>query len=366
MNIAIDAGCLGVDDKRLKVGVFNFAKELIIHLSKIDKTNNYLLYSFYPIDKLIMSDLGPNFKNIIVLPKKGWMQIWLPLRMVMHEIDVFMSLGQAAPYVLPGSIKTIGFIYDIAFDIYPEYYPGSFSILHGNTKRLIAKSNVLVVSSEAVKNDLAKYYNCDSKKIVVIQMGIRHFKKKNVVKTLQIYNYFLYIGALKRVKNIPTLIRAFDLFHSNEKSNIKLIIVGGNKWIDPEIMNTIRLISKRAAKNIVFTGFIEDKFISKLYGSAIAFISPSYYEGFGLTFVEAMSHGVPVIGSNRGSLPEVVGNAGILIDPTDVKNLYNQMKNVYLNKKLQKKLKERSIIQASKFSWDKTASELYKLIESYE
>src|SRR5438034_10973470 len=97
MKIGVDAGCLGIKDDRLKVGVYRVAVELLRQLGKIDKANRYYLYSFYPIDKKLMESFGPRMSNVLVVPSRGWMRIWLPFRILSQRPDVFLGLNQALP-----------------------------------------------------------------------------------------------------------------------------------------------------------------------------------------------------------------------------------------------------------------------------
>ncbi len=365
MNIAVDAGCLGVKDKRLKVGVYNFAKELLIHLSKTDQKNQYFLYSFHPIEKSLMKALGENMTNIVVRPQRGWLQIWVPIRMVRDRINLFLALGQAMPYRMPLGVKTIGLVYDIAFDKYPENYPDSYESLHNNTKHLVKKANHIIVSALATKQDLKKYYRVSENKISVIPMGARSFAKKKSAKPLTSNPYFLSVGALKRGKNVPTLIYAFDKFLQKSKKDVELLIVGGNKWLDPKIKKALEDVREETTERIQLVGFVEDIELAVLYRHAIAFVSPSFYEGFGLPFVEAMAQGCPVIGSDRGSVPEVVGKAGILLDPDDVDALSKAMYDIFSDHALRSSMIKKGHSQAHKFSWDTTAQEIQDIINQY-
>ncbi|HRN69779.1 MAG TPA: glycosyltransferase family 1 protein [Candidatus Woesebacteria bacterium] len=365
MKIGVDAGCLGVKDMRLKVGVYNFAANLLIELSKIDTENEYFLYSFHPIDPELLKKLGPNMQNIIVRPVQGWLKIWLPIRMLRDRVQVFLALGQAVPPRMMPTIKTIGVIYDLAFEKYKKYYPDSYTQLHSNTSLIIKRSAHIITISKSVKNDVISHYNIDSHHITAIPLGVRNFLHRGEKKKVRRNPYFLYVGALKRIKNVPTLLKAFKIFAEKTKNDVELVVVGGDKWKDPQIDTVLSAMPDETIERISFIGFSSDEELVHLYRHALAFVSPSYYEGFGLTFLEAMASGCPVIASNAGSLPEVVGKAGILVDPTDVDALAQAMIDVYKNSDLRAKLSKKGISEASGYSWEKCAREVHGLLEQF-
>lgn len=362
MTIGVDAGCLGVKDERLRVGVYNFAKNTLLELSKVDRENTYLLYSFHPIDEALMKRLGPNMRNIIVRPTKGWLKIWLPIRMVRDRVNIFLALGQSVPPRMSPKVTTIGVIYDIAFEKFPKAYPDDYEQLHANTKDLVKKSTHIIAISEKTKDDVIKHFKVAPNMVTSVPLGVRSFPQGKEVKKVKRNPYFLYVGSLKRIKNVPTLIKAFDIFVSKTKKDAELLLIGGDKWIDPAIDDALVTISDESIEKISFIGYAGDDELVDMYRNAIAFVSPSLYEGFGLPFVEAMAVGCPVIASNAGSLPEVVGKAGILIEPTDVDALAQAMIDVQQNKELAATLSKKGISRASYYSWQKCAREIHGVI----
>ena len=172
----------------------------------------------------------------------------------------------------------------------------------------------------------------------------------------------LYVGLDKPTKNICTLIRAFYELKKKIK-NVKLIKVGGYEW-KSERIKILKLIRElKLIEDIIFTGYVNDEDLPLFYNVADVFIFPSLYEGFGLPILEAMSCGCPVIASNVASISEVVGDAGILIDPLDVNGFTNAMYDILTNNDLRTKLSKRGLKQAKKFSLD---DECKKTIKIYQ
>lgn len=361
MKIGVDAGTIGVSDKRLKVGVYQFVVNFLLELSKIDKNNEYLLYSFKKISPKIMNKLGQNFTNIVVRPERGWMKIWLTLRLKKDKPDVFLAASQAIPQLLSQKIKVIGIVYDLEFEKYPHHHKNSYKKLHNNSNKLLKRSNTIITTSSYVKDDILNKYKISKEKIKVIPAGVRISVKKE-----KSHNFFLYVGALKKGKNIPNIIRGFDSFTSKDSKNIKLVIVGGDKWLDDEIKKTMSEVSDKAKKRVIFKGYVSDKDLKKLYAKALAFVSPSFYEGFGLTHVEAMSARLPIIASNRGSTPEVVGDAGVLVNPNSSQEIANAMMDIATDKKLRQKLSENGLSRSKQFAWKKLAKGIHEIIQRYE
>lgn len=364
MKIGVDAGCLGISDKRLQVGVFQVVKNLLVQLGKLDKKNEYFLYSFQPIDKKILRQFGPKMKNIVVTPSRGWLAIWLPMQLFKDKPDVFLALNQAAPLRLPmQKYKTVGLFYDVAFEKYPELYSYAASVSKhsSNSKYLASSADEIIAISESTKNDLHSVYKIPNKKIHVAYPGITELPKRKAYKDEE--PYFLFVGAFKKSKNVPVILRAFQLFVKQSGMPHQLILVGSDRWPDDEIGQTYANLQDNVQERIRFLSFVDEKLLSSLYKGATALVSPSIYEGFGLPFLEAQSLGCPVIGSSRGSLPEIIGKSGILVNPNDEKKLFDAMIKMTIDS-VRTKYKKRGLENSKKYSWKTFAKQIQSTFES--
>ncbi len=366
MRIGVDAGCLGVKEEGLKVGVYNIVKQTLLEISKQDTKNTYFLYSFYPIDASLMRELGKNMKNIVVRPARGWMKLWLPFRLLLDRVDIFFAANQAVPLRLPGSgYKTIGVVYDIAFERYPELYAYAASVQKHRfySKETAERSDIVIAISQRTKDDLVELYNTPKEKIHVAYPGIVPLPEVKPYK--EQFPYFLYVGAFKKGKNIPTLLKAYMGMRKKSKKRMLLLMAGGTNWMDPEITKVITTIPSNIKSDIRMLGAVTDaKKLSSLYRGAIAFVCPSLYEGFGLPFVEAMSVGCPVVGSTRGSIPEIVGNAGMLVEPYDTKVLANSLEKIASDSTFRQTLSKRGKEQSKRYSFKTFAKAIYSAIEN--
>ncbi len=217
-----------------------------------------------------------------------------------------------------------------------------------------------VAVSESTKRDAMRYWGLSADRIAVIHHGSfitpksprTHFGSKKV----------LMVSDVSPRKNQTRLIKAFELVHRKRRDAAELIIVGNVRKGVPEFEATLRDIRRRN-KGIKITtcGYLSDSEIRSLYDQADVFVYPSLYEGFGLPVLEAMATGCPVITSNLSSLPEVVGDAGLLVDPYNVEELAQAMMTVLEDDALKKEMSRKSVVQAQQFSWDK-ASEAWLLV----
>lgn len=365
MKIGVDAGCLGISDKRLQVGVYQVVKNLLAQLGKQDSKNEYILYSFYPIEKQILKEFGIRMKNVVVHPARGWLKIWLPLQLIKDNVDVFLALNQSSPLKLPiQKYKVIGIFYDIAFEKFPKLYAYAASVRkHKENSRQLAKNaDKIIAISASTKKDLEKLYHVPSEKIVVGYPGITKLPKTATYKNIN--PYFLFVGSFKKSKNIPTLLTAFSSFYEKSKNPYDLVLIGGDKWMDPEIVEYLDALPKEIKGHVKILGFVSETQLSSLFRGAVAFVDPSWYEGFGLPFVEAQSIGCPVIGSTAGSLPEVLKDSAVLIDPKSVRELALAMSKISTDSVLRQQIIAKGYKNAQEYTWKRFANTVQSALEN--
>lgn len=357
--IGVDAGCLGVTDQRLKVGVYRVAYNLLKELGKIDRRNQYRLYSFNPIEQKVMRGLGKRMENVVLKPRRGWFRLRLPLELKLRPVDIFLGLSQALP---SSSSHNILLVHDLAFEHYPDFYPGSYQKLAKNTRRSVKIADQILAVSDSTKKDLVELYGAPEKKITVSYQGVgKNFSPQGESFKLKA-PYFLFVGTLKKRKNIPLILKGFAHLLKKTRSKFKLVLVGCNLWFDSEIPKTVKTF--RLEDKILITGFVNDQDLPKFYRGAVAFVSPSLYEGGGLTHLEAMACGTPVIAANVSSMPEMIGRAGILVNPQREREIGDALVKTAFDNKLRVHLIKKGISRAKKFTWQKFASRAFKLIEN--
>ena len=345
-----------------RLGSSQVAYELINNLEKIDHDNDYtILLPNSPLPDLPKERKGWQYK--ILKPKRLWTRIALPLALftIRQKPDLFFSPTHYLPRFIPSSIKKVVTIFDLSFLHFPEMFTKKdLWQLKNWTQFSIKNADHIITISQFSKEDIYKQYNIPKERITVAYPGFdqENFKPKDGKQD----NYIIYIGTIQPRKNIVRLIEAVSRIE-----NLNLIIVGKSTgegregWMYEDILKSPKEFG--IEDRVKFLGFVPKDKLSFLLSKALAFIQPSLWEGFGIPVVEAMATGTPVIVSNVSSLPEVVGNAGILIDPYSTQQIEQAIRTIMTDKKLRQKYVKAGIIQAKKFSWSKMAKEVLKVFE---
>lgn len=297
-----------------------------------------------------------------------WYQISLKRLLKKLNPDVFVATDGMIP--LNTKTKTLAVIHDLNFEHHPEHLPKLLRNYYCNYFPKFAHQATRIATVSAFsKQDICKTYQINESKIDVVYNGPNEnfvpltSSEQTKVKEQYTdgYDYFLFVGTLHPRKNLINLFKAFEQFKTNTKSPKKLLIVGRKMWWTPEIEAALNSLSVKS--DILFAGRVSEQELYKITASAYALTYVPIFEGFGIPLVEAMSCGTPVISSNITSMPEVVDDAGILINPFSVDEIANAMIRMNEEHCLRGNLSEKSLIQAKKFSWQKTADLLWDSIQ---
>lgn len=286
----------------------------------------------------------------------------IPKADVVH-FPYFEPFFLTLPFDLPK--KSIVTVHDMTPFVFPKQFPtGIKGKLRWQIQKLnLQRATVIITDSEASKKDISKFANISLDKINVVYLAAaEHFKRKNnpANKYKLPEKFALYVGDITWNKNLPNLIKAIN------DTNIPLVVVGktfiekeydrDNPW-NKGIMESQELASKN--KNVIGLGFVSDEDLLDIYNLATVFVMPSFYEGFGLPIVEAMSCGVPVITSKNGSIPEIAKDAALYVDPNDSNSIKEGINKIVNNKNLQEDLSAKGLIRAAEFSWQKVAEQTH-------
>jgi len=346
-----------------RVGSNQYAFELLWALWKLDKKNEYVVF----LPDFPLSDLPPqrtNWHYKVVGPKKFWNFFGLPLALKKEKPSpdvVFVPGHYAPPFV---GLPLVITVMDLGYLRFPQHFTKPIYLkLKYWTYFSLKKAAKILAISQATKKDIVKFYKISPQKIVVAPAASSSLKtkvkKEEIEKVKRKYgiesDYILFLGTLKPSKNIEGLIEGFRFLGVKD---LRLVIAGRKGWLYEKIFEKVRNL--RLEKKVVFTDFVPEREIFPLMAGASVFILPSFWEGFGIPVLEAMSLGVPVVASNVGSLPEVVGKAGILIDPYKPQDIALGIKKALENKE---KLVKLGYQQVKKFSWEETVKRVVKVLE---
>ena len=355
MIIGIDGNEANITNR---VGIGQFALQMLIHIHDKDDKNTFIIYLKNP-PLPDMPQASAHWQYQVFGPKKFWTRFALPLHLLFgRKLDIFYSPSHYTPFLAP--CPTICSITDLGFLHYPTQFTSKdrYQLTHW-TEESIRKSLHIIAISEFTKKEIIATYHIDPAKISVIYPGVKLPQKIDAKNPFPDFSYFLSLGTLKPSKNIPFLIDSFALFSKNHPE-FKLVVTGKKGWLYDQVFATVT--HHRLEDKVIFLDYINEAQKWPLLKNAKALIIPSLYEGFGIPAVEAMALGTPVIASHAASLPEVVGNSAILIDPSDSAALSSAMNNI-LKPSLFQKYSRLGISRSSIFTWDKAATTFIQLLK---
>lgn len=381
MLIGIDGNEANIKER---VGVNVWAFEMIKHLEGlrakgqgIRADTKFVIYlSRPPLEDLPRET--EYWKYRVIGPGKFWTRWRLPLDLYLHKPrpGVFLSLSHYAPKWVP--VPRIVCIMDLSFLKYPEAFKPQVRWQLTNWTRESVKNAAHVITiSEFNKREIVKNYKYPEDRITVIYPGVSEMFKGPALlqqqgRALSKYGikgkYLLFVGTRQPKKNLDRLIQAFGLVRK-KFPGIQLLVVGKTwpQFADLKFAkhSSWREVSQTSqiSSGVQYLGFVTEKDLPGLYAGAEALVLPSLYEGFGIPAAEAMSIGVPVLASNTTSLPEVIGDAGILFNPLDVNDMADKIELVLsLDEKRKRELIKKGMIRARRFSWNIAVDKIIEVL----
>lgn len=352
-------------------GVGLFADRFVRALVKVDTTNHYTLYPFFwfchpPQYRQAFKPRARNFRlhdqnRTFDALRRRWSGEDLPPLTLLGPIELLHSPGYTAPYV-PG-IKLCVTIHDMSFLTHPHFHTEEnrkFCMVQ--SLRAARLADAILCDSQATADDVRRYLHVPLDRLFVIPGAAGpEFHRLNdadaIAATLLrlgiTENFLLFVGSVEPRKNLSALIEAFARLKQGNRRPEWLVIAGGTGWKNEQIYERVRELK---LENVVrFLGYIPVEDLVVLYNACRAFVYPSLYEGFGLPVLEAMACGAPVVTSRISSLPEVAGDAAILIDPQNGDALVEAMGAVLDDARLRATLRSNGLDRAAQFSWEQTA-----------
>lgn len=285
----------------------------------------------------------------------------IPKLMSEREIDIVVEPAHFGPFNLPPSIKRVTFIYDLTMILLPKYHQTIGRTLQRMfLPSIVRNADRLVTCSESTRRDLIRKYPVAESKCSMLPLASEEIFRRTedplVLSQLGISApYFLYVGTIEPRKNLVTLLRAFNEFCLRADSRVQLVIVGKEGWKTEEYHRELK--NHQFRDRIKILGYLDRSLLPVLYSMTRAFLYPSFYEGFGLPVLEAMSCGAPCITSKNSSLPEVGGEACLYFDSLDVEGIAESMVRLVEDEEVYELCSKSSMVQARKFNWSMVAEE---------
>lgn len=349
-------------------GIYYYTKALINALARQDKKNEYWI-----VREKSEGDISKNVRELIVPSKKNpgagayRLFITIPKILAQKGIDIVVEPRHFGPFNLPKNIKRVTVIHDLS----PIHYPQWHQFLSSKLQQLflpsiLKKADHIITNSNFTAQDVIRHFPFTKNKTTGILLGKEDFFKPKpnqaILEKLGILTpYLLHTGTIEPRKNLSLLVKAFEEIKKEKYTDLQLVLVGKLGWKSESLKDLINISPFK--KDIKLLGYVERADLPTIYTSASVFVYPSHFEGFGLPVLEAMSCGTPVIVSNVSSLPEIIGTAGLIFSPNNQSQLVKQIYQVLDNPPLKEILSKKSLQQAEKFSWDKTAQETLAVFE---
>jgi glycosyltransferase involved in cell wall biosynthesis len=363
MQIGVDARPLSYD----LTGIGVYLKHLLAALQKIDDQNHYFLLSNGLIDltldnrKWSKIEGGSTRRLLSTL----WMQLRVPVIAAEKGINLFWSPRHHLPLFLPSRIKTVITIHDITHLL----FPATMSLPNLLVERLLMgpslrKADSVIADSNSTAQGIRAHYPVDSDKVITIYPGkpdLPDPATDAVHSPLDLPpRFFLFVGTLDPRKNLLRVLNAFEQIDP-QMHDVHLVIVGGQGWKNRQFYQ--QLNTNQNKNRVVMTGFVSRQQLKLIYENAVCLLFPSVYEGFGFPILEAMSCGSPVITSRTASMPEVAGDAAMLVDPIDTGAIASAMLEIMTNTALRDTLITKGYQRLDNFSWEKCAQETLRVFE---
>jgi len=295
-----------------------------------------------------------------------------------EKLDIIHSTSPSSRIPASYRGKTVVTVHDLASYKVPDIFPSmKVARFKATLNLMVGKADKIIAVSNSTKADLCDIFKCPNKKVQVIYSGFdkRLFEESSIGREKMLdkfgidgdKKYILFLGTLEPVKNLARLFEAYKIFRESCKKEggdcvYKLVIAGKRGWLAEEYKKLVKDLD--IAKDVIFTGYVVGDELVPLFKNADFFVMPSLYEGFGTTVLEAFATGTPAIASNVSSVPEIAGDAAMLVDPRNVQEIADAMLKVARDDKLRDDMRQKGFRQLEKFNWQKAAKETIAVYES--
>jgi len=363
-TVGLNAHLLSLSQSYRGAGINQYIYNLLRFLPAVDGDGSYIAFlgekkAQFPGIRLHFTSL-PTVNPVVRI---FWEQTFQPWALWKEKVELLHSLAFVGPLVSPCPFLVT--VYDLSFLLFPEGFRlWNRLYLLIFTRLSVKRASRVIAISENTKKDLVKVWGVEENKIRVTYCGCDETLKPLPLQDVENFRrrrglperFVFFLGTIEPRKN---LVRLLEAFRKIKKGQVKLVLAGGLGWKYEPVMAAIENFGLR--EDVVLTGFIPQEEKVYWYNAAEIFVYPSLYEGFGLPPLEAMACGTPVVASRAASLPEVVGDGGILVDPTDTEAIAEALSRLLSDPRERERLREKGLQRAKKFSWEQMARETVKI-----
>jgi glycosyltransferase involved in cell wall biosynthesis len=359
MRVGLNARLVGTGRSFRRAGVSRYIANLIDHLpAALEPADEMVIVGRPSSDEERPSPIGRAGRHPI--PRIAWEQTVLPVLALRGRWDLLHSPVNVAPLI--PAVPSVVTVHDLAFLVEPDTMPaGRRRYLTALTAHSVRRAARVIAVSESTRRDLERWFDVPPERVTVTPLAADPRFRPPDEAALSVFRrgnaldrpYILSVGTREPRKNGALLVRAFAALSREIPHD--LVMVGPSGWLGEELDQTLAGLDPAVRERVRLTGFVADDDLPLWYGAADAFAYPARYEGFGLPVLEAMACGVPVVTSNVSSLPEVAGDAALLVDPDDAGALVDALRRIVTDPRLAGELRSRGLARATTYSWAETA-----------
>ena len=357
MRIGIDARIVHY----ARGGIRNYVLHLLDALAPLDEDTDYCVLRSRKERNPSLP--GSNFRRVAC-----WTPPHHPLERTALGVEIArlrLDLLHSPDFIPPagGAGRSVITVHDLNFIYYPQFLTAeSRRYYNQQIEWAVQRADHILADSHATKSDLALLLGVPPEKVTVAHLAtdpaFRPLPDRETRRALARYDlapgYLFFVGTLEPRKNVPGLLQAYRLLLGDGATSAPLVLVGGKGWLYDEVFERVEAL--RLSDHVHFLHDVPDADLVALYNGAAVLAMPSFYEGFGLPALEAMACGTPVVVADRASLPEVVGDAGLLVDPDEPDDIAQALTQVLNDEMLQTHVRDLGLAQAARFSWEETAA----------
>ena len=363
---------IGYDGSKLgythKTGTENYATILLQNLLRIDQQNQYRIYLSQSNDSDYLRQ--SNVETRVINYPRLWTQMGLAKEVAIHQPDVLFIPAHTMPILHRPSLRSVVTIHDLGYEYLPQYHQFPHKLYLNRTTEFAARhATRLIAVSEFTKQDLIRKLAVPAERISVVYEGVdleanKRPSEEHIRQVKQKYGlirpYIVFVSTIQPRKNLVRLIEAFAQI-ADQFPQLDLVLAGGKGWLSDDIYAAPSRL--KIEDRIKFLGYIDESDKPALYSGAELTAFVSLFEGFGLPVLESMACGTPTVVANASSLPEVAGDASVLVNPTDVTDIAHGLNKLLSEPRLRRELIDRGFVQAKKFSWQTAAEKTLQVLQ---
>jgi len=345
-----------------QAGISQYTIRLLDELAAINKDDEFIVFQSRKQRSMLVN--APNFqrRGLWTPPHHRFEQMLLPLELAAVDLDVLHSPDFIPPF--RRKCKSVITIHDLNFLLYPHFLTPESASYYGQIDQAVRKCDHIIAVSESTKRDIIRLTGAPEDKISVVHEAAhpicRPLRDGSFLQEARARlgisgDFILFVSTIEPRKNVPTLLMAYRQLLDNYHADVSLVLAGEKGWLFNEVFTLVDKLGLR--ERVRFLGRVSPEDLLWLYNAAQLLVHPAFYEGFGLPPLEAMACGTPVVVSNTSSLPEVVGDAALLVEPTDVDGMTVAVWRVLSDDALREQMSAKGLKRASLFSWRKAAVE---------